>query len=91
MLSASLVAEYLRSYVESYRKEYDRLTSNLPTGANYPRIPISPYLDAPILTAYVGSDGVAIAVFEDLPGGPRPAVAGIATDADVPLSGCAVH
>ncbi len=75
MLTASLVARYLKSYGENYRREYDYFTTNPPDGPGYPRIPISPYLDAPILNAYVATNGVAIASVEDLLGDVRPAVA----------------
>ena len=76
MLSAKQVANYLCSYVESYRIEYARLTEH---ARGYPKIEISPYLEAVSVTAYVARDGVVVAVFEDLDGYTKPPAASLVT------------
>ena len=65
MITAQQAANYVCSYVECYRAEYTRLTAH-PRG--YPQMRISPYLDATAVTAYLASDGAAVAIFEELSG-----------------------
>ena len=60
-ISASEVAAYLKAYVESYRKEYARVTSPPPQGGGYPEIEVSPYLYSKELVCYLAKDGGAIA------------------------------
>jgi hypothetical protein len=73
MVTARQAANYLCSYLECYRSEYARLTDH-PRG--YPKMRISPYLDTGSLTAYLASDGAAVAVFTDLDGYTEPPAAG---------------
>lgn len=62
-ISASEAAKYLKTYVESYRKEYTRFISPPPRGGGYPKIEISPYLYSKELICHIAEDGGAIADF----------------------------
>jgi hypothetical protein len=70
-------ANYIKQYVEAYRREYRRFSSPPPTGGGYPDIKVSPYLYSSELTCYLANDGGAIADFSwqpayqwDIAGGP---------------------
>jgi hypothetical protein len=58
---AEQVLSYLASYVRAYRDEYARLTAPRPTGAEYPKLQISPYLSSSRLDCYLATDGAVIA------------------------------
>lgn len=60
LVSAEAAADYIRLYILRYRQEYERFCAPPPLGANYPRLPISCYLDAPSLTCYLARDGAAV-------------------------------
>jgi hypothetical protein len=53
-------ASYLQKYITAYRDEYERMTQTPPSGAGYPRIQISPYLDSNSIECWILSDGFAI-------------------------------
>ncbi len=62
-VSPSQVAEYLGTYVEAYRQEFERFTAAPPDGAGYPARAISPYLTTGALTCLIARGGTAIADF----------------------------
>lgn len=65
-VSVVQAAQYLETYVRAYRAEYGRFVSSAPRGGGYPRLAISPYLDAGDLTCYLAIDGAAVvAVSQD--------------------------
>lgn len=62
-IKAEDAARYLKKYVESYRREYQRFTAPPPKGGGYPALLISPYLYSTELTCHLADDGAAIADF----------------------------
>ncbi len=58
--NAAKIAEYLRRYVDAYRREYERLTSPTPAGGGYPALEVSPFLYARELVCLLSPDGTAI-------------------------------
>jgi len=62
-IKADDAARYLKQYVESYRREYQRFTASPPKGGGYPALRISPYLYSTELTCHLADDGVAVADF----------------------------
>ena len=59
-LRTTSVADYLADYTKQYRDEYGRLTAPPPTGAGYPALRISPYLDSPTIECVLSPDGALI-------------------------------
>lgn len=59
-LNTIKVAEYLRRYVEEYRREYTRLTLPPPKGGGYPLLNVSPYLYSEELLCLLSPDGATI-------------------------------
>jgi hypothetical protein len=69
MPSVDKAAQYLRRYIEQYRREYDHMTQPPPDGAGYPDLSTSPYLRAASLVAYIARDGAVIAEYGSEPPG----------------------
>lgn len=75
MTSAKAAGRYLAAYVVAYRQEFEALTANPPEGAGYPRLAISPYVEAPNIECLVAADG-AVILFPGVPPAPTWAIAG---------------
>ncbi len=60
-IDATGAAAYLKEYVASYRREYERFVASPPVGAGFPRYRISPYLYSGELQCHLARDGAAIA------------------------------
>lgn len=80
------VVEYLKEYIISYKKEFERFTSQPPEGAGYPQISISPYLYSSELHCFIAKDGVIISDFSKQPSDLWYIVGGPALMADYPES-----
>lgn len=59
-VTPSQALRYLESYIDSYRKEYARFTTPPPNGGGYPKLNLSPYIDADKIECYLARDGAVI-------------------------------
>ncbi|MCA1822492.1 MAG: DUF4263 domain-containing protein [Pseudonocardia sp.] len=60
LLSAAQAATYLQAYARQYRREYARCTAPTPSGAGYPKLPVSGFIEPATLTCYVTRNGYAL-------------------------------
>jgi len=54
------LSEYLFKYISEYRSVFESFTSAPPTGAGYPKINVSPFLDSKEFEIFISHSGVVI-------------------------------
>lgn len=59
--------DFLFEYISEYREGYQGFTSQPPSGAGYPKLPISPFLESKAFEIFLAEDGVIINEVADEP------------------------
>jgi Domain of unknown function (DUF4263) len=60
VVTADAAGRYLATYVERYRREYERLIAEPPDGAGFPALVSSPYLESGDIVCFLASDGAIL-------------------------------
>jgi Shedu protein SduA, C-terminal len=59
-VATAQAASFLEKYISAYRAEYGKLTEAPPSGAGFPLLRVSPYLDSRNIVCWILLDGYAI-------------------------------